>query len=127
MAWRTSEERQRLLSEFRSSKESKTQFCKRNKIGATTFYRWQIRAQQTKSEPIRLLPVVSAVEAQQDFLELILPKGAFTIKPGEDGAISVTSSIADEKASKQAFKEAIDNIRSYYERRYWSTPKTSQA
>ena len=67
-------------------------------------------------------------ESQWDgLIELILPKGAFTIKPGEDGAITVTSSIADEKASKQAFKEAIDSIRSYYERRYWSTPKTSQA
>jgi hypothetical protein len=58
-------------------------------------------------------------------IELITPNGAFTIKPGEDGNTTVTSSNADEKASKQSFKEAIDNIKNYYERRYWSTPKTS--
>ena len=93
MAWRTSEERQRLLSEFRSSKESKTQFCKRNKIGATTFYRWQIRAQRIKSEPIRLLPVMSAVEAQQDFLELILPKGMSLRFPQNSSARSIADII----------------------------------
>jgi hypothetical protein len=60
-------------------------------------------------------------------IELLTPTNAFTIKPVEDGTITVTSTNADEKASKQLFKEALDRIRSYYESRYWSTPKTSQA
>jgi hypothetical protein len=58
-------------------------------------------------------------------IELMAPSGAFTIKPGEDGKITATSTNADEKASKQLFKEALDRIRSYYEQRYWNTPKTS--
>jgi hypothetical protein len=58
-------------------------------------------------------------------IELMTPKGAFTIKPGEDGRIEVVSTNADEKAAKQLFKEALDAIKSYYEDRYWSTPKTS--
>jgi hypothetical protein len=60
-------------------------------------------------------------------IELLTPTNAFTIKPSAEGAMTVTSTNADEKASKQLFKEALDRIRSYYESRYWSTPKTSQA
>ncbi|MGA9767492.1 MAG: hypothetical protein WBV94_00515 [Blastocatellia bacterium] len=58
-------------------------------------------------------------------IEFMAPKGAFTIKPAEDGTINVTSTIADEQAGKQLFKESLDYIRSYYEKRYWQTPKTS--
>jgi hypothetical protein len=58
-------------------------------------------------------------------IELITPKGAFTMKPDEERKISVVSSVQDEKASKQIFKEALSAIRKYYEERYWSTPKTS--
>lgn len=58
-------------------------------------------------------------------IELMAPNGAFTIKPGEDGTINATSTIADEDASKKLFKETVDYIRNYYENRYWKTPKTS--
>jgi hypothetical protein len=58
-------------------------------------------------------------------VELLTPGCTFAIKPGEDGKLIVTSSNADEKASKQSFKEAIAAIRTYYETRYWSTPNTS--
>lgn len=58
-------------------------------------------------------------------IEFITPKGAFTIKPGEDGKANVASTIPDEKAAKQSFKEGVKAIRDYYEKRYWSTPKTS--
>jgi len=58
-------------------------------------------------------------------VELLTPGCTFAIKPGEDGKVNVTSSNADEKASKQSFKEAIAAIRNYYETRYWSTPNTS--
>ena len=67
-------------------------------------------------------------ESQWDgLIELITPTIGFTIKPGENGNTTVTSSNADEKASKENFKKAIDGIKSYYERRYWTTPKTKQA
>jgi hypothetical protein len=62
----------------------------------------------------------------EGLIELITPTNGFTLKPGEDGAVTVTSSNADEKASKEIFKEAIAKIRAYYESRYWSTPKTKQ-
>jgi hypothetical protein len=58
-------------------------------------------------------------------VELLTPGCTFAIKSGEDGKVIVTSSKADEKASKQSFKEAIAAIRNYYEMRYWSTPDTS--
>ena len=65
-------------------------------------------------------------ESQWDgMIEFMAPTGAFTIKPGDDGKINVTSTIADEQASKQLFKETLDYIRGYYEKRYWRTPKTS--
>lgn len=57
-------------------------------------------------------------------VELVTPGCTFTIKSGEDGKVAVTSSNADEKTSKQSFKEAIAAIRKYYETRYWSTPST---
>jgi hypothetical protein len=58
-------------------------------------------------------------------VELLTPGCTFAIKPGEDSKLVVTSSNADEKASKQSFKEAIAAIRNYYETRYWSTPNTA--
>ena len=63
----------------------------------------------------------------EGLIELLVPNSAFTIKPSAEGAIAVTSTNADEKASLKLFKEALDRIRSYYQSRYWSTPKTSQA
>ena len=58
-------------------------------------------------------------------VELLTPGCTFAITPGEDGKVAVTSSNADEKASKQSFQEAIAAIRNYYETRYWRTPNTS--
>jgi|ERR1044071_6859759 hypothetical protein len=56
-------------------------------------------------------------------IELITPKGAISIKPGDDGKINVTPT-ADANV-KEVLREGIDGIRSYYENRYWSTPQTS--
>src|SRR5689334_18809048 len=39
-------------------------------------------------------------------VELLSPACTFAIKPGEAGKVVVSSSNADEKASKQSFKEA---------------------
>src|SRR5690242_11027357 len=50
-------------------------------------------------------------------VELQAPDCTFAIKPGEDGRVAVTSSNADEKISKQRFKDAIKAIRDYYETR----------
>jgi hypothetical protein len=61
----------------------------------------------------------------EGLVELLTPGCTFAIKPGEDGKVVVTSSNADEKASKQSFKEAIAAIRNYYETRYWRTPNTA--
>jgi hypothetical protein len=61
----------------------------------------------------------------QGLIELTTPGASFAIKPEADGKVGVTSSNADEKASKQSFKDAITAIRNYYETRYWRTPDTS--
>lgn len=58
-------------------------------------------------------------------IELITPKGGLSIKPGEDGTIAVTSTAEGDSRVKEILREGIDGIRSYYENRYWSTPKTS--
>jgi hypothetical protein len=58
-------------------------------------------------------------------IEFMTPEGAFTIKPDDEGKTNVTSTIQDEKAAKQAFKEGIEAIKNYYETRYWRTPRTS--
>jgi hypothetical protein len=59
-------------------------------------------------------------------IELITPAGAASISPGENGQTLVTSAAQDEASVKKILKDGIDGIRSYYENRYWSTPKTSQ-
>ena len=59
-------------------------------------------------------------------IELITPKGGLSIKPGEDGKIALSSSTQTEAAGiKQLLRDGIDGIRTFYENRYWSTPKTS--
>jgi hypothetical protein len=61
----------------------------------------------------------------QGLIELLTPKATITIKPGEDGNISVTSPGLDPEAIKQAIREGISGIRNYYEKRYWRTPRTT--
>jgi len=58
-------------------------------------------------------------------IEMITPKGGLSIKPSEEGKISVTSAAEGDAAVRQLLKEGISGIRTYYEGRYWSTPKTS--
>ena len=59
-------------------------------------------------------------------IELITPKGGLSIKPGEDGKIALSSSTQPEAEDiKQILRDGIDGLRTYYENRYWSTPKTS--
>lgn len=56
-------------------------------------------------------------------IELVTPKGGLSIKPGDAEKIEVTSATEGESAIRQLLKEGIEGIRSYYENRYWSTPK----
>jgi hypothetical protein len=57
-------------------------------------------------------------------IELITPKGALSIKPTDDGKISVTAA-EGEAAAKEILRAGIDGLRRYYENRYWSTPTTA--
>lgn len=57
-------------------------------------------------------------------IELITPKGALSIKPADDGKITVTAA-EGEAAAKEIIREGIDGVRRYYENRYWSTPTTA--
>ncbi|HET8671839.1 MAG TPA: hypothetical protein VFM05_14820 [Candidatus Saccharimonadales bacterium] len=56
-------------------------------------------------------------------IEFITPSATMTIKPGEGGAIAVEAANQDEKGIKQILRSGTEGLRSYYERRYWSTPK----
>lgn len=59
-------------------------------------------------------------------IELMTPKAAITIKPDDSGALTVISSLQDEKAVKEAFEEGINGVKQYYENRYWATPQTAK-
>lgn len=58
-------------------------------------------------------------------IEMVTPKGGVSMKPAEDGKISVTSAVEGGAAVKQLLRDGIDGIRRTYENRYWSTPKTA--
>ena len=58
-------------------------------------------------------------------IEMVTPKGGLSIKSNEGGKIEVTSALEGEPAIRQLLKDGIEGIRTYYENRYWSTPKTS--
>jgi hypothetical protein len=70
--------------------------------------------------------IVVLDEMQWDgVIEFIAPKGAITIKPGENGNYDVSGANLDEKTMKEIFKEGIEQIRKYYENRYWKTPQAA--
>ena len=58
----------------------------------------------------------------QGLIELITPKAGVTIKPGEDGKITVSGTNLDEKGVRETIIDGIEGLQSYYENRYWSTP-----
>ena len=58
-------------------------------------------------------------------IEVVTPKGGVSMKPAEDGKISVTSAVEGEAAVKELLRDGIDGVRRTYENRYWSTPKTT--
>jgi hypothetical protein len=61
----------------------------------------------------------------EGLIEVVTPKGGVAIKPGDDGKISVTSTVEGEQAIRELFKDGIEGVRRAYENRYWSTPKTA--
>jgi hypothetical protein len=58
-------------------------------------------------------------------IEVVTPKGGVAIKPGDDGKLSVTSTVEGEQAIRQLLQDGVEGIRRAYENRYWSTPKTA--
>src|SRR5437867_4006161 len=59
----------------------------------------------------------------EGLIELITPKGGLSIKPGEGGKMTVTSTPEGDASVKELLRDGIAGIRTYYENRYWSTPK----
>ena len=58
-------------------------------------------------------------------IEVVTPKGGVAIKPGDDGTLSVTSTVEGEQVIRQLLQDGIEGVRRSYENRYWSTPKTA--
>jgi hypothetical protein len=56
-------------------------------------------------------------------VEILTPKATITARPGDGGAISVASDKLDEASIKALLKETSKELRAYYEKRYWRTPK----
>jgi len=58
-------------------------------------------------------------------IELITPAITLQIKPGDDGKIAIQAADQNNAAIKAALKDGVAGLRTYYENRYWSTPKTA--
>jgi len=69
--------------------------------------------------------IVMDESALDGLIELITPKGALSIKPSDDGKITITPAAEGGPAVKEILRQGIDGLRTYYENRYWSTPTTS--
>ena len=63
----------------------------------------------------------------QGLIELITPKATVTIKPGDDGKITVSGPNLDEKGVRETLIDGTEGLQHYYENRYWSTPNPSKS
>lgn len=76
MAFRSQEEWQRLLADYRSSKESVGVFCKRHKISDSSLYSWLSKDKEPLTRQISMLPVIASdAKDNVDRTELVMPKG----------------------------------------------------
>ena len=76
MAFRSQEEWQRLLADYRSSKESVGVFCKRHKISDSSLYSWLGKDKELRpSRQVSMLPVItSEPKSGVDRAELVLTR-----------------------------------------------------
>ncbi|HKV38732.1 MAG TPA: hypothetical protein VJX67_05940 [Blastocatellia bacterium] len=58
-------------------------------------------------------------------VEILTPTATITARPGDDGKLSVASGDLDQAAINKLLKKTSEALRSYYEKRYWRTPKTA--
>jgi hypothetical protein len=58
-------------------------------------------------------------------IELMTPGASLQFKPGDDGKITVISAEQDTSKIRAAIKDGAAGLKTYYETRYWSTPKTA--
>jgi hypothetical protein len=76
MAFRSQEEWQNLLTDYRASKESVGVFCKRHKISDSSLYYWLGKDKELRPNQVSMLPVIaSEPKPTIDRAELVLPKG----------------------------------------------------
>lgn len=61
----------------------------------------------------------------QGLIEFITPAGAVTMKPDENGKITITGTPQDEMAIKNILEDGISKLKDYYENRYWKTPEVA--
>ncbi len=83
MAGRTQEEWQRLIAEYRASRETVNSFCKRNQISDSALYYWLGKGKEKKAAAMKLLPVVTSEAKSVDAVELLMSKGmSLRFSPG---------------------------------------------
>lgn len=59
----------------------------------------------------------------QGTVELFTPEAAITISPDPGGSLSINAPDRSQEDIKRLIQEGIEGLRSYYENRYWSTPR----
>jgi hypothetical protein len=58
-------------------------------------------------------------------IELITPGGSLRLKQADTGKVTVLSATEDITANKKVIRDGAAGLKNYYQRRYWSTPRTS--
>jgi hypothetical protein len=56
-------------------------------------------------------------------VEVLTPKTTIMIRPVDGGGVSVSAGDLSEDAIRNLLKETSEKLRSYYEERYWRTPR----
>jgi len=56
-------------------------------------------------------------------VEVLTPKATIHIRPVDGGNVTVTAEKLQEDEIKQLLTETSEKLKSYYEKRYWRTPK----
>jgi len=56
-------------------------------------------------------------------IEVLTPKTTVHVRPADGGGVTVAAADQNEAAIKALLKETSEKLRSYYDKRYWRTPR----
>lgn len=75
----------KIISDYRSSGDSVSDFCRQRRISASSLYHWLARDIDRKDE-VKFLPALHKTSPEADFAELIFPNGVLRFSKGASPA-----------------------------------------